>query len=1022
MDNFMYKVQEGRETGVCEELHQKLWLGEELRMGSPWLDMILFLAGKGAPWISGGKYTGRYFPTSLYCLILYLVLQPDKIFDEVLSTHEKANKNKLAMSKIGMTEWRECMHYELERSNEYIYLRDHFMENGMGTLDINEPYHRNIEFVTNNSILNGSASTEAIREFLMSGQHTLVDLYNELVSNIIYRGDLRIVDGSYNNPDLYLNIDLPVEHNSLKHINDVIKAIDKRLKEVVVGQDGAIEKLEKSYFHNEKGAVRSAYLFAGPSGVGKTLTAKTFADAVGISCRRFDMSGYASAAALDELTGISSFYRASKQGVLTGYVNLHPHSILIFDEIEKSSPEVIRMFLQILEEGTCFDRYYDRDVSFKDCVIIMTTNAGRQLYEDSRYTNLSKLPEKLVIDALEKDINPMTKEPYFPKEIVSRLSSHTIIMFDRMSADVIRQIINNDVKRQVKDTMENCGIDISEGIGIVTDIVLYSLGAGRDARNASKLAGKLIDNELYEIMQDKKLKISELKSVSWTADLSQMDDEIKAIFLDEAGADYLCRRHLALKYKTDKSFSPDGAKAQIKFHSFSLEVAVEAEDRETIVADEIRPDKTWDDIYVSDEVRKELEYFISYLSNPKNYANTNVRAPRGALMYGPAGTGKTSLAKVVATESRLNFISVSGDEMRSKGAEMVHEVFRMARKYSPTVLFIDEIDAVGVSRLLTGSNAVLNALLTEMDGFKDNGETTVFVMAATNLIGIDHALARRFDRTFLIDLPDEKGRKWFIDHMLTKYKDYFEVSDQEVESLVSRSVNMSLSNLENFIESAVSEAIRKNIKLGDDLFDSIFEMSNHGETKEHDSLEDVEHTAYHEAGHAIVELVNGHVPEFISAVARSGFGGYVKAERLKEHPTKQSLLNHICTSMGGRAAEMEFGYGITPSASGDLKNATQLAKTMVCECGMYQDEMGLAVFDSEECEKDENVRKLINQILADELERARRIVRENTKEVNLIVEALLNSPQKSLTKSQLEKICDLSIGKEREKVYDKNML
>lgn len=248
------------------------------------------------------------------------------------------------------------------------------------------------------------------------------------------------------------------------------------------------------------------------------------------------------------------------------------------------------------------------------------------------------------------------------------------------------------------------------------------------------------------------------------------------------------------------------------------------------------------------------------------------------------------------------------------------------------------------------------------------------------------------------------------------------MSDQEVESLVSRSVNMSLSNLENFIESAVREAIRKNIKLGDDLFDSIFEMSNHGETKEHDSLEDVEHTAYHEAGHAIVELVNGHVPEFISAVARSGFGGYVKAERLKEHPTKQSLLNHICTSMGGRAAEMEFGYGITPSASGDLKNATQLAKTMVCECGMYQDEMGLAVFDSEECEKDENVRKLINQILADELERARRIVRENTKEVNLIVEALLNSPQKSLTKSQLEKICDLSIGKEREKVYDKNML
>ena len=122
--------------------------------------------------------------------------------------------------------------------------------------------------------------------------------------------------------------------------------------------------------------------------------------------------------------------------------------------------------------------------------------------------------------------------------------------------------------------------------------------------------------------------------------------------------------------------------------------------------------------------------------------------------------------------------------------------------------------------------------------------------------------------------------------------------------------------------------------------------------------------------------------------------------------------------MGGRAAEMEFGYGITPSASSDLKNATKLAKTMVCEYGMYQDEMGLAVFDSEDCGKDENVRTLINQILADELERARQIVRENTKEVTQIVEALLNSPQKSLTKSQLAEICDLSIGRRGEKVYD----
>lgn len=993
-----------------EELHRRLWLNDDLRMGTPWLDMLLFLVGRAAPRISGGKYTGRYFVTSIYCLILYFVMQTDKVLDEVITYHNKTIKT--PMSKEGMDEWYEFVHYEIERSDEFINLRERFKKNGMGTLDINDIYHRNIEFAANHSLLSESVSFKCMREFILSGQHDLVDVYNELVSNIVYRNDLWAVNGHYHNPDLYTALDAPVVDNSLKEMLCVSRELDRQLKEAVMGQDDAIEKLEKAYFHNEKAVIgmkkrtgpRSVYLFAGPPGVGKTMTAKTFANALGISCRKFDMSGYASSAALDELTGISSFYRASKPGVLTGYVNAHPRSILIFDEIEKANGAVIRMFLQILEDGVCFDRYYDREISFKDCIIIMTTNAGRKVYQDSAYQNLSRLPERILIDALEKDINPATKEPYFPKEIVSRLSSHTIILFDRMDADIIRQIIGRDIDRQLKTTKQNCGIDISAGSEILADVVLYSIGGGGDARNASKLAGKLIDNELYGIMHMAGSYADKLKYVEWIADFSTADGETRRIFMDEDGAEYMYKRHLVLKFDTDRNICQDGETGEIVFCNFRLEVAVDAEDRAAIVAEDIRPDKTWDDIYVSEDVRRELEYFISYLSHPKKYARTKARAPRGALMYGPPGTGKTSLAKVVAAESKVNFISVSADEMISGGPGKVHDIFRMARKYSPTVLFIDEIDAIGVSRSASGTNAALNALLTEMDGFKNEETSTVFVMAATNLPGIDSALARRFDRTFLIDLPDEKGRRWLVEHLLERYRDYFNITEGELDSIATRSKGMSLAELENVVEAAVREAVRKETVVQDSLFDSVFETCNHGESKEHDSLQDLEHTACHEAGHAIVELANGKTPDYISAIARSSMGGYMRTGKLQEHPTKEELLGRICTCMGGRAAEQEFGYGLTPSAAGDLRYATDIAVRMVCEYGMYEDEMGLAVLDSKAYDTDEKAKLLVNRILSQELTKARCIVRENASKVTAIVEALLDSPQKSLNKQELSEI------------------
>jgi ATP-dependent Zn protease len=469
--------------------------------------------------------------------------------------------------------------------------------------------------------------------------------------------------------------------------------------------------------------------------------------------------------------------------------------------------------------------------------------------------------------------------------------------------------------------------------------------------------------------------------------------------------DTLAVRHQVLSYETRKEMNPENRTARIVFYNLKLEMAVDAEDKNALVSEGIRPNKHWSDIYVSDDVKSELQFFINYLKNPREYHLKGVRAPKGALMYGPPGTGKTSLAKVVATESNVNFLSVSADELVSGGANKVHETFQVARKYAPAVLFIDEIDAVGFSRNLGAINPALNALLVEIDGFKNLEQKPVFVMAATNLgKSIDEALVRRFDRSFCVDLPKKEGRKWILEKLLNAHKNMFNISEKEVDSLADRSAGKSPANLENVIESALREGIRNNCTVDDDMLDEAFEKSCYGEENDHDSEKEVRHTAYHEAGHAIVHLHYGNTPSYMSVVSRRNFGGYVQWEKLGEHPTKEKLLQLICMSLGGRAAELEFGYGLTPGAASDLKQATDTAKSMVCKYGMYEEEVGLAVISDEELRYNEKAGQVINRILSEQLEQARQIVREERENMEKLVEAVLASKQKYLTKKDLEEI------------------
>ncbi len=950
------------------------------------------------------------------------------------------------------------------------------------------------------------------------------------------------------------------EEVSLRELLMQAGAVESELMGRIRGQNAAIERLGEAYFSAELKArltpnrrgPRSAYLLAGPPGVGKTLMAQQFAFILGFPFKRFDMSGYSNKEAIQELVGFAPTWNNSEPGILAEFVSKNPECVLLFDEIEKAHISVIRMFLQILDDGICEDKYHQCDLSFKNTIIFFKTNAGKQLYRGAQNENLTLLPDKVVMDALEKDKDPETKQCFFPPEILSRMSSHTVIMLNHLKADKILRLVKDDIEDRFKGLEKKCGCDLSRGKEYLAKTVLYSLGGSADARNASEIAGKLVNREIrkfLELLEDKQgLDENQMeRRIEWKCDFEGVTEEIRDFYFGEqdcvipvfgtvkyepigrikknhvsvkntvdiheflnmvrkenvlfAVIDYieglenagnglnvtdarsrgrevflklqeedkeipvyildgshgrgytekeknalmkkgaggfiesksfrkqleltymdvccqavmetLTARHQVLTYETKKEFDEKTNVGSIIFCDFKLETAVESEDKSAILSGDLRPDKSWDDIYVPEPLKKELTFFIHYLRNPKKYKESGVR-PRGVLLYGPPGTGKTSLAKVVASESGVNFLSVSASELSNEGPEKVQEEFRIARKYAPAILFIDEIDAIGMKREYSNQpNPVLNALLTEMDGFKKADSKPVFVMAATNLGNkIDFALQRRFDMLFKMDNLDGEGRRWLLEKLMKKQRGMFKVSEEKLKSIVDRSEGLSPAILEQVVEAALREGIRSGCEITDDLFDEMFEKRILGEERADRSQKAVERTAYHEAGHALVELYNGRPPAYMSIVARGNHGGYVRTGAGEGDFTKKYYLERICSALGGRAAEMVFAdvlemeEGLTHGPASDLEYATNVAANMVCKFGMYEEEMGLAVFGETEYPHDEKARGLINRILSEQLREAIRIIEGNKDAMKRLVEAVMDSDnrnkKKYLTKKEIQ--------------------
>ncbi len=960
-----------------------------------------------------------------------------------------------------------------------------------------------------------------------------------------------------------------VPESKLKSIVENTSKVADKLAGTVFGQDNAVSMFVSGYFKAQVSACSQktrtkplvTFLSAGPPGVGKTFLAEQMAKALGLPFKRFDMSEYSDKDSNLMFAGFAQTYKDSKPGVVTDFVAKNPKCVVLFDEIEKAHNVIINLFLQILDAGVIRENFDDTLVAFKDAILIFTTNAGRELYENEDI-NISTVSRKSVLKALANEISPITKEPVFPQAIISRFASGNVIMFNRMGANNLTRIASKELKECFDEFATTFNLDISSS-SLLPNAILFQEGGKADARTVKGRSNAFVYDEIYELLRlinspANEYDISKIKSISVEVSLPddpeitsmfKMDDvgnvllfadekvatqfkqEVKSstVFvadsIEEASAilkqnniamivcDYVFRskthkkvlnyediesegrkffkyalEHFSppiyvlistnekigdeskkslqkagaagilhfsketdsycldkqikeeveksiqqknltalatankvISFQTLQKVSDDNTQASIVLFDFKKTTAIDAEDADSLVDDISKPDVRFADVIGAKDAKEELQYFVEYLKNPEAFKQHDVKTPKGVLLYGPPGTGKTLLAKAMAGESDVTFITAEGNQFLKtylgEGADSVHKKFQQARKYAPSILFIDEIDAIAKNRVSKSGESTANTLtafLTEMDGFLKDDSKPVFVLAATNYEidgdterSLDPALMRRFDRRILVDLPEKEERLQYLNMKLGKLKSQ-RVSEETVSNIATRSIGWSLAEIESMIELALRNVIKqKKSALTSEILEEAFESFRSGEIKIWDKNE-VRSTAYHEAGHAVLYAISGKTPSYLTVVSRGNHGGYMEKDidEKKGTHSKQDLLNSIATALGGRAAELVvYGEdnGLTTGASADLRSATSIAQAMICDYGM--DKFGFVSIPMRSIMGTQMYSQIVertSEILAEQLEYAKQCLIKNREILDKLVDELMKKD--SLKQDELKEI------------------
>ncbi len=506
--------------------------------------------------------------------------------------------------------------------------------------------------------------------------------------------------------------------------------------------------------------------------------------------------------------------------------------------------------------------------------------------------------------------------------------------------------------------------------------------------------------------------------IHWTNDLELADRlaQISDMVYLQARADELSSRGRVLSYNSAQKI--EDTQGTIVFYDFKVNIAADAEEANLLLSDADRPKEKFADVVGAKSAIDELTYFVDYLKNPKKHMALGEKPAMGILLYGPPGTGKTMLAKAMAGESNVTFFPTSATEFMDKfvgeSERKIRQLFATAKKFAPSIIFIDEIDAIGKQRTGDSTTAhtesMLNALLTSMQGFTFNPAKPVFVVAATNYgqagsVGreLDKALWRRFDNHILVDLPVEEEREEYLKRLLSKVQEH-EVKEEALSNLAKRTPGESLANLQSIFSLAVRNAQKQGVKLNDDILLNALEEFMYGEKRENNE-EYNRSVAIHESGHAYVCSLSGEKPSFVTIVSRGDFGGYMQHENSEKTPsyTKEQLLWKIRTALAGRAAEIEFfgDKGINTGVSSDIRQATKIALNIICAYGMIDGDLTSVSFDDlVGSESGDKRLAQANEILNAQMEETKKLVHEGREKIQKLADYLLQNNQATEEKIQ----------------------
>jgi ATP-dependent metalloprotease FtsH len=475
--------------------------------------------------------------------------------------------------------------------------------------------------------------------------------------------------------------------------------------------------------------------------------------------------------------------------------------------------------------------------------------------------------------------------------------------------------------------------------------------------------------------------------------------------LEHMAAEF-ARQNQVVSFDIVPAVGDGGSRLQIRCRNFRVTRAVKSRDAGAVVSEVERPTTRFTEVFGAAAAKDALSFIRNWLREPKKYAAAGVEAPRGVLLTGPPGTGKTMLARALAGESDCAFLVEAATNFVTKyqgsGPESIRELFTRARRYAPSIVFIDEIDAIGGQRAEVtpghvghGEAMTLNQLLTEMDGFSKTTTRPVIVIAATNHPEkLDPALLRRFSRVIEVELPTRAERELYL-RARVEARVTHEVSEGTLTRIAAQTQGMSIADLERVLAEASVMALPNQGVINDAILGEAFEKVTMGEAK---AGAEPMRTARHEAGHALVMCELGNAPVYTTIVGRGSFGGYAALEDKGERrsQTKQDLEDMICQLLGGREAERLYygeGAGDSTGPSTDLERATAIAEAMVYEFGMSA-EVGFVRIDRRRPlsgDLAERCHAAVREIIDAQSARARRFLVDRRDVLDQIVEKLLDS-------------------------------